>query len=466
MKAMRWIALAGVFWMSVAAISAEPVNVLLIVTDDQNSDTIRALGNERIRTPNLDRLTERGVSFTRAYAGYPICYASRAEILTGCCSFRALPDYPKSRIAPELATFAGTFRDAGWHTWYVGKWHNDGQPKERGYEATKGLFTAGGAKGVELPEKDLRGLPLTGYRGWTFKTDDGEVDLEKGVGLTPDISAHFGDAAVAFLESKEAEDPFFLHVNFTAPHDPRLWPTGTEGSYAAADVDLPENFAPDHPFDHGNAGGRDEVLIPKPLQPEQVKEELAVYYAIITHIDEQIGRMMATLEKRGLTGRTLVLFTSDQGLAMGSHGLMGKQSQYEHSIRSPLIIAGPQVRAGVVSPALCQLRDLFPTACESAGIEIPETVQGRSLLPLLKGKAAGVHEAIFGCFTDTQRMTADSRWKYVVYPKVGERQLFDLQSDPQERTNLVDDAASAEVRDRLDARLREWCKANGDPNWP
>lgn len=450
--------------LATSGLVAEPANILLIVTDDQNPDTIHALGNEQIRTPHLDRLTARGVSFTRAYAGYPICYASRAEILTGCCAFRALPDYPKSRIDPELATFAGTFREAGWHTWYVGKWHNDGQPKQRGYEATKGLFSSGGARGIELPEKDLRGLPLTGYRGWTFKTDDGEVDLDKGVGLTPDISRHFGDAAVTFLESEQAEEPFFLHVNFTAPHDPRLWPSGTEGSYTRDDVELPANFAPDHPFDHGNAGGRDEVLIPKPLNPDQVKDELAVYYAIISDIDAQVGRMIDALEQRGLSGRTLVVFTSDQGLAMGGHGLMGKQSQYEHSIRSPLVVAGPGVRSGVVTEALCQLSDLFPTACDVAGLAIPASVQGSSLVPLLEGKAERIHDAVFGCFTDSQRMTADARWKFVIYPQVGRRQLFDLRRDPSEQENLADDPTSASVRERLEARLDAWRVENGDPN--
>lgn len=452
--------------LSADAVPTRPPNILLIVTDDQNPNTIHAHGNEVIETPHLDRLAARGVSFTRAYAGYPICYASRAEILTGCTSFRALPDYPKSRIAPELATFAGTFREAGWHTWYVGKWHNDGHPTQRGYEQTKGLFTSGGAKGIELPEKDERGLPLTGYRGWTFKTDDGAVDLEKGVGLTPDISAHFGDAAVDFIESDESAQPFFLHVNFTAPHDPRLMPTGYDDRYSSAEVGLPKNFAPDHPFDHGNKGGRDEVLIPKPLQPDQVKEELAVYYAIITHIDEQIGRMMSALEAQGLSERTLVIFTSDQGLAMGSHGLMGKQSQYEHSIRSPLIIAGPQVRSGVTSPALCQLRDFFPTCCELAAIDAPETVQGRSLMPLLRGETNRVHEEVFGVFTDSQRMIANDRWKLIEYPLVNRTQLFDLQADPFELKDLSADPGAAEVREALAARLLRWRAENGDPNLP
>ncbi|MEQ1852044.1 MAG: sulfatase-like hydrolase/transferase, partial [Chthoniobacteraceae bacterium] len=218
-------------------------NILLIVTDDQRADTIHALGNERIETPNLDRLFGKGTVFTRAYAAYPICHVSRAEILTGCSAFRALPKYPAGPIDPALRTFAQAFREGGYRTWYAGKWHNDGLPRQRGYEATRGLFTSGGAAGRSQPETDGRGHPLTGYRGWTFKTDEGKVEIEKGIGLTPRSSEYIADAAIEFVSASKKEEPFFLHVNFTAPHDPRLWPAGQEHRYDPARIPLPRNFA-------------------------------------------------------------------------------------------------------------------------------------------------------------------------------------------------------------------------------
>ncbi len=420
---------------------AQP-NVLLIVSDDQRPDTIGALGQAPIATPHLDRLAAGGTLFTRAITAYPICHVSRAEFLTGCSAFRALPEYPTGAIDPKLATWAGTFRAAGWHTWFVGKWHNDGQPKTRGYEETRGLFSSGGGGGSKEPVFDAKGREITGYRGWTFKTDDGRAEPEKGVGLTPDISARFADAAIEFIERK-SDRPFFLQVSLTAPHDPRLMPTGYEGRYDFATMPLPRNFARKHPFDHGNLEGRDEVLLPIPRDPAQVREELATYYAILTHMDAQIGRILAALDSTGQRENTIVIFTSDHGLALGSHGLLGKQNMYEHTIGVPLILAGPGIPVGERRATQCYLRDLFPTACELTAIAIPESVRGASLVPALRDATVAVHPFVVGYFTDVQRMLRDERWKWIEYPRAGRTQLFDLQSDPDEMTNLADDLAQA-----------------------
>ncbi|HYF35281.1 MAG TPA: sulfatase-like hydrolase/transferase [Prosthecobacter sp.] len=437
-------------------------NVLLIVTDDQRPDTIRALGNPAIETPNLDRLAARGTSFTRAYAGYPICYASRAEILTGCTSFRAFPKYPAGGIDPALKTFAGTFQEAGYQTWYSGKWHNDGHPTKRGYLGTRGLYSSGGAKNAPKPGADERGNPISGYTGWTFKTDAGKVEIDKGVGLQPDNSRHIADGAIAALGETPKEKPFFLHVNFAFPHDPRMWPEGGKDRYEAGKMPLPKNFAVEHPFDHGNLDGRDELLLPRPRTEAAVRRELAIYYAMIHEVDAQVGRILGALEAAGRLENTLVIFTSDQGLAMGSHGLLGKQNQYEHSIRAPLILAGPRVSGGRRSEALVMLRDLFPTCCEFAGVAIPATVQGRSLWPLLEGKTTAIHDYVTGTFTDTQRMICDQRWKYVWYPKAGREQFFDLQSDPEEMRDLSGDEKFRQRRDVMRRELEEWCRENGD----
>ena len=124
-------------------------------------------------------------------------------------------------------------------------------------------------------------MDVTGYRGWVFQTDNRQLFLERGIGLTPDISEDFADAAIEFLY-RERNQPFFLHVNFTAPHDPLFYPTGYEDHYDADDMPLPRNFRPEHPFDHGNAGGRDEVLYHSPRTPRETRAGLAVYYAVIS----------------------------------------------------------------------------------------------------------------------------------------------------------------------------------------
>ncbi len=443
-----------------SAVAGHP-NILFIVSDDQRPDTIHALGNAVIETPHLDHLVARGTAFTRAYAGYPICHVSRAQILTGTHAFKALPEYPSGAIDPKLATLAGTFQSAGYHTCYTGKWHNDGYPNQRGYTATSGLYSSGGGKGITQPETDDRGRPLTGYRGWTFKDAENKPEPDKGVGLQPDNSRHIAGGAIHAIQNAAKDKPWFVHVNFAFPHDPRQWPAGMKNRYDPAKMPLPANFAAKHPFDHGNIDGRDEQLLPTPRIEAAVREELAIYYAMITDLDAQFGRILAALPA---PDETIIIFTADQGLALGSHGLLGKQNQYEHSIRSPLIIAGPGLPAGERAGALVSLHDLFPTLCDLSRITIPSTVTGKSLVPLLRHQVDHIHDFITGMYTDTQRMICDDRWKFITYPKAGREQLFDLQSDPHEQTDLSANPAHQAKRDELKVRLQAWRHENADPN--
>jgi arylsulfatase A-like enzyme len=299
--------------------------------------------------------------------------------------------------------------------------------------------------------------------GFTFKTDDGKVELDKGVGLTPLTTRQIADAALEFINRKSAK-PFFLHVNFTAPHDPRLFPPGYEHLYDPAKIPLPKNFRPQHPFEHGNLTGRDEVLLPKPLVLAELREELAVYYALISDMDEQIGRMIAALRVNGQLDNTVIIFSSDQGMAMGSHGLLGKQNLYEHTFGVPLIFRGPGIPQGVRSRADCYLRDLFPTTCEMAGIPIPATVQAKSLVPVIKGKADAIYDFVVGYFTNTQRAIRAGDWKLIEYPRIGKTQLFNLHDDPDELNDLSDKADGADARKRLATQLKTWLIEQGDPS--
>ena len=444
------------------SLHAERPNILLIVTDDQRPDTIGR--SDIVQTPNLDRLMARGTTFTRAIAAYPICHVSRAEILTGCPAFHALSHYPGAAINPKLTTWANAFHTAGYQTWLTGKWHNDGQPRTRGYDETRGLFTAGGAPPSKKGEKllDPKGREITGYVGWTFKSNDGNPELDKGVGLTPNISERFADAAIDFIGRKH-EQPFFLHLCFTAPHDPRLMPGGYEDRYDPAKTALPKNFAPQHPFDHGNLNGRDELLLPKPLDPAQVREELATYHAIISHMDAQIGRIFAALDAAQLTDSTLIIFTSDQGLALGSHGLLGKQNEYDHTEGVPLVMAGPGVPSHQTRDAQCYLRDLFPTACELAGIGIPRSVEGTSLASTFTDPHHPVHPFLVGYFTDTQRMIRTGQWKLIEYPQIKRRQLFDIVLDPDEMHDRSTDPAFQPRKEELSPLLHHWLSEHDDP---
>lgn len=436
-------------------------NIVFLLADDMRPDCLSALGHPVIQTPHLDALARQGVMFTRAVAAYPICYVSRAEILTGTTAFRNGVGYRGNAIDPALRTWAGTLRDAGYLTWYCGKWHNDGRPTQRGYRETRGLYSAGGAAKGTAPLPDHAGRPATGYVGWTFKTDDGRVELEKGVGLTPDTDRYIGDAAVELVR-RRPEQPFFLHVNFTAPHDPRLLPPGYERAYDPAAIPLPVNFRPQHPFEHGNLSGRDERLLPKPLMESDLRAELAAYYACISHMDQQVGRIMAALRETGRAENTIVVFSSDQGLALGSHGLLGKQNLYEHTFCVPLIFCGPGIKAGQRSAADCYLRDVFPTTCELAGVPIPDTVQARSLAPLLCGGTQPVYDFVVGYFTNTQRAIRQGPWKLIHYPQIGKTQLFNLQRDPYEMHDRAEQAEHADTLRQLRAKLDAWLHEHGD----
>ncbi len=454
----------GVMLLAFAAASscflgaAERPNVLLLVSDDQRPDTIRALGNEHIQTPNFDALVRRGTAFTRATCAHPLCYPSRAELLTGCTGFRN-GTYSQLKLHEGVPLWPEVMRDAGYRTAYVGKWHTAGRPSKIGYAECDGLY-ASGQKG-SAPYVDFRGRPATGYGGWQFQTNDGQRFPEMGIGLTPGISSEFADAAIRLIQ-KKSEQPFFIHVNFAAPHDPRLWPPGYETKYSARSLPLPKNFLPEHPFDHGNARGRDEVLLPFPRTADDVHQELACYYAVISHMDEQIGRILRTLDDTGQRDNTIVIFTSDHGLAVGSHGLVGKQNMYEHTINVPLIVAGPAVPAGKTLAAQCYLRDLLPTICELAGIAAPDS-DGVSLLPVLRGEKTEVHPFVVGYFQDSQRMIREGALKLAWYPKIDRWQLFDLAADPLEMNDLV---ASPDQQSRiadLRGKLLAWLKKNRDP---
>ncbi|MCC6353332.1 MAG: sulfatase-like hydrolase/transferase [Verrucomicrobiae bacterium] len=436
-------------------------NILLLVSDDQRPDTIRALGNPVIATPTFDRLVGDGTAFTRAVCSYPLCYPSRAEILTGTTVFRN-GVYDRGRLDATAATLPALLLRAGYRTCHVGKWHVAGKPRDRGYETVEGMYAQCGPAGP--PRFDERAREITGYRGWTFCDADCKALPGHASGLTRDISAAFADAAIRFIgAAKSAGRPFFLHVNFTAPHDPLMLPGGFEGRYEPGGMPMPRNFLPEHAFDHGNLRGRDEALWPWPRTESDVREELALYYAVITHLDAQVGRIFEALDASGELGRTVVIYTSDNGLAIGSHGLRGKQNMYEHSIGVPLLLRGPGIRAGVRSATPCHLRDLFPTICELAKVPVPPGLAATSLAPLLQGEGGPVRDFVVGYFRDSQRMIRTERWKLIRYPLAGREQLFDLRSDPDEMADLSADPGLAGILDGLRGDLAAWLTENGDP---
>ena len=413
-------------------------NVLVLFADDQRADTIAALGNSHIRTPNLDRLVGRGTAFTRAYCmgstHGAVCIPSRAMLLTGRSLFHVdlkLEDQP---------TWPEAFARAGYRTFATGKWHNESESALRVFPEGKAIFLGGMGDPYHLSIQDI-----SSKHEFINKRSSGEHSVKV-----------FADAASEFLRGQTGEKPFLCYVAFNLPHDPRVAPKAYHERYNADRPPLPANYLPLHPFDNGEMVVRDEELAPWPRTAEVVRQHLADYYAAIEFLDAQAGRILSVLEASGQADNTLVVYAADHGLAIGSHGLFGKQNLYEHSMRAPLIIAGPGLPRGRRTDAMVYLLDIFPTLGELAGVAALEGSEGLSLVPVLRGEKAAVRDSIFTAYAKLQRAVRDERWKLIVYPPINKTQLFDLLTDPAETRDLAGDSAYAgEVR-RLTALLREW----------
>jgi choline-sulfatase len=269
----------------------------------------------------------------------------------------------------------------------------------------------------------------------------------------------WSETAAAYLQKRAQQtNPFFLYVGFNSPHDPRQAPKEFVDRYPKDRIAIPPNYLPEHPFDQGDNRVRDELLAPFPRSREAVKLHRSEYYAHVTYLDSQVGQLLDALEKSGQAGNTYVIFTADHGLAVGQHGLMGKQNLYDHSIRMPLLVNGPGIPAGKRVDGMVYQHSLFATTCELAGVDTPKTVEFPSLADALKGRGRAGNDAVFSYYRGFQRAVRTSEHKLIVYPKAGMTQLFDLQKDPWEIRNLADDPRYRALKKSLLERLHRFQK--------
>lgn len=438
-------------------------NVLLVIADDHRADAIGGLGHPVVRTPALDGLLREGAAFPRAriMGGLmpAVCAPSRAGLFTGRDVFRADaapalaygPHY-EVRIAPDACTLPECFRAAGYQTFFSGKWHNDVPSLLRSFEDGRAIFHGGMCPHTAVPVRDLADF---GYGR----------PARVASGFSSDL---FADAVAGFVRSRRRDRPFFACLAFTSPHDPRTPPAEFRALYRPAGIPLPANFLPRHPFDNGALDIRDEKLAPRPLAPGLVREELAGYYGMISHHDACLGRVLAALAETGQGDDTVVVYLSDHGLALGSHGLLGKQNLYEPSVTVPFVIRGPEVPRGLRVGGLAYSFDLYATLCELARVRPPPGLASRSLMPALRSGRPAPREAVCSAYMDCQRMATDGRWKLILYRvNGGERaQLFDLEDDPDELRDLASAPEHARRIAGLRARLARWQEEVGDRWWP
>jgi len=444
---------------------SSPPNIVFIFTDDQTYTALAALGNDEIQTPNLDKLVHNGTTFTNAYNmgawGGAVCAASRAMLISGQSVWRANQFRKKWQVGDSLAlqqTWGKLMEKQGYDTYMTGKWHvnaparkvfqnvthvRPGMPKDQWRLSNMGKRFKEKVDTKQFKAADI--MPI-GYFRPKNSEDNSWSPSDTSLSGFWEGGKHWSevlkDDAIDFIhQAKESENPFFMYLAFNAPHDPRQSPQEFIDKYPLENISLPKSWLAEYPYFNDMTQGlklRDEALAPYPRTEFATKKHLQEYYALITHLDEQIGKILSELEQSGKMDNTIVFFTADHGLAMGKHGLMGKQNMYDHSIRVPLVIMGKGIPTDKKITADVYLQDVMATSLEMAGIPKPDYLEFNSFLDLMNGRRSKSHySSIYGAYTKLQRMIRKDGFKLIVYPKIQKVLLFDLETDPEEMHDLA-----------------------------
>jgi len=412
-------------------------SVLLILPDQWRGQDLGCMGNRDVRTPHLDRLASQGVLFRNTFANTPVCCPARANLLTGTYAHRNGMVANDLRLRESETTVAEVLAAAGYRTGLVGKWHLDG--------------------GRRLPGFVPPGPRRQGFAFWAanecshdhfhptyFRDSDRPISENR---FEPEV---WTDRAVEFLRQAK-NDPFFLVVSMGPPHDPYGAPKPFQAMYDPAELTMRPNWVEGVP-----GAGRKEV---------------AAYYAAISAVDEQVGRLLKELDDLGRAEDTVVLFTSDHGDMLGSQGARLKRKPWEESIRVPGIVRYPAaVKPGRTTDALLTHVDVAPTLLALCKVPAPAGMQGADLSGVVLGeKSAGPDSAFFQIFGPFIGDGTPHAWRGVrtadaMYARTeaGPWVLYDLKADPYERKNLAQDPAHAPLRAAMEGRLADWMKRTGD----
>jgi len=439
-------------------------NIIFLFSDDQSYKTVNALGNKEIITPTMDKLVEEGVTFTHSYnmGGWngAICLASRAMIISGRSVWRAQEisgEYSKNENLEK--TWPKLLESVGYETYMTGKWHVQANAKK--------IFNHVGHV--------LRGMPFDtpeGYNRPLSVNDTIWKPWKKEFGGYWKGGKHWSelvkDDAVSFIDSAaQKEKPFFMYIAFNAPHDPRQSPKRYVDMYPLDKISVPESFIPEYPYKEEMGAGkklRDEKLAPFPRTEYSVKVNRQEYYAITSHLDDQLKDIIQALEEKGLKESTYIFFTGDHGLSCGEHGLMGKQNMYDHSMRVPLMVVGPDLPKGEKVDVDIYLQDIMASSLDIAGVEKPTYIEFNSFMNLAKGKKKeGKYDAIYGTYKkESQRMIRKDNFKLIIYPQTEIIRLYDLKNDPKELNDIASNPSNSKKIKSLFSELMKLQNDMGD----
>jgi arylsulfatase A-like enzyme len=461
-------------------------NIIFLFADDLSYNSLNDENNP-LKVPNIQKLGESGVSFTNAYnmGGWngAICVASRAMLITGRYLWDAhsYEDHQED-LVDRRQMWSQIMHDAGYTTYMSGKWHIKTEPEaifDTIAHPRPGMppdpWKNGGYANIYRSSPDIQqyfdALP-EGYNRPLSENDTAWQAWDKKQGGFWTGGKHWSevlaDDALGFIEqAKNDPDPFFMYLAFNAPHDPRQSPKEFVDMYPVEQINIPESYLPEYPFK--NVMGcdpslRDEALAPFPRTEYAVKVHMQEYCAIISHMDQQIGRILQALEESGQMDNTYIVFSADHGLSVGNHGLLGKQNMYDHSIRVPLIIAGPDIPENKKFRQDVYLQDIMPSTLELAGVEKPEFVDFNSFMPIIKGVMAdSFYPAIYGCYQQNlQRMIRTDEYKLVLYPQGKIIRLYKLKDDPLELKDIANDPGSEKIISSLFSQLVDLQKEMAD----
>jgi arylsulfatase len=455
-------------------------NIVFIITDQQRFDTIRELGYDHAITPNLDRLVREGCAFTRTYVTAPSCSPSRASLFNGV--------YPHTLGVLRnherwTHSWVESLAEAGYHCVNVGKMHTYPYDAPTGFHerhVVENKDRTGPISPFFLDQWDkafwTRGIQKPGRDTYRPREDYRESLGAFAWELPEDLHADnfVGGLATMWLDRYTSDEPFFLQIGFPGPHPPYDPIQRYVDLYDDVEIPLPHRDADDlasqpEPLqelrqDHISRD-RDAIVHLENPTDAQLRRQRAHYLANVTMIDEQIGRLIDALERRGVLDDTVIVFTSDHGDALGDHGHSQKWTMYEPSVHVPAIVWGPgRVEAGRRLDGLASHMDLGPTLLELAGLEPPEWMEAESLLPALQGSPWSGREQVFSehardsvlSGTELMTMVRDQRYKLVEFLDTDEGQLFDLDSDPDELHDLWDDPDLQTVKAGLLQVISRW----------
>ncbi|MFI3322428.1 MAG: sulfatase-like hydrolase/transferase [Rikenellaceae bacterium] len=456
------IALTLIPTLSIGAQKNEKPNIVFIFADDHSYECVGDIGRDKVITPNLDRLLKNGTHFTHAFNQGAwhgaVSVASRSMLATGANLWKVNDVIKTNNANQNDASYVHRpywtemIKKEGYDTYFTGKWHVNGVKVDEVFDTAKNVRGGMADQHDDCYNREfIEGTPDK----WTSYDESYGGQWQGGKHWAEVVK----DDAVEYMDMvKDSDNPFFMYLAFNSPHDPRQAPKEFFDKYSLDDITVSENFVGKYEFadDIGcSVKLRDERLAPFPRTEYSVKLNRKEYYAMITHMDHQIGEILDALEKSGKMDNTYIIYTADHGISIGDHGFLGKQNQYDASVRVPFIVVGPDVPKNKQIDDLIYVQDAMATTLDIAGSDGTEIVDFKSVLPLINDKKAEKRDAVYGAYMTLQRMIRTEEYKMIIYPDINVVRLYNIKKDPLEMVDLAKNSKYRKTLEQLFKQFKE-----------